>query len=191
MGDVYIKPVPIALGGDVNSPALLSRPAPRRDEIAAWEAANGRLPDDYIAFMMAHNGGTVYPSMFHDNIVDPPEFVGVDENPGVDLLYTWDKFVEGNSYLATDWRQEHVMIGYDYDTSRILISRRPQDFGAVRYWPRNVADWDHEADGPLPVGTVAPSFRDFIFTALFEHEDRIAPRWSIPRDLETAAKVAF
>ncbi len=191
MGDVYIKPVPVALGGDVNKPVLLARPAPRRDEIAAWEAANGRLPDDYIAFMMAHNGGTVYPPMFRHNIIDAPEFVSVDENPGVDLLFTWDNFVKHNGYPVTDWRDGHVMIGHDYDTSRILISQRPQDFGAVRYWPRNVADWDAEADGPIPVGTIAPTFRDFIFTALHENEDRIAPRWSIPRDLETATKVAF
>jgi SMI1 / KNR4 family (SUKH-1) len=192
MTDIYIKPVPVALGGDANKPALLARPAPRRDEIAAWEASNGRLPDDYIAFMMAHNGGTIFPPMFRHNIVDAPEFVAIDENPGVDLLYTWDRFIDVNDDRFSDWRKDHVAIGYDYDTSHILISRRPQDFGAVRYWPRNVSDWDDEADGPIPVGTIAPTFRDFIFTALYNDEEGgNAPRWHIPRDLETATKVAF
>ncbi|MGL5012172.1 MAG: SMI1/KNR4 family protein [Paracoccaceae bacterium] len=191
MADVYIKPVPEALGGDANNPVMIARPAPRRDEIAQWEAEFGRLPDDYIAFLMAHNGGTVYPLAFRHNITDAPEFVEVEENPAVDILFTWDRFLEINAYLLNDWRADHVSIGYDLTSSMILISRRAQDFGAVRYWPRNVSDWDESADGPIPVGTVAPSFRDFIFSALYVDEDGGTPRWRIPADLETAVKVSF
>ena len=191
MGDVDIKPVPIALGGDANKPVLIARPAPRRDELAASEATNDRLPDDYIAFMMAHNGGTVYPASFKHNIADGSALIELEETPAVDLLYTWDRFVGANSYLLSDWRKDHVEVGYDCSSSSILISRRTQDFGAVRYWPRNVSDWDEGADGPIPVGTVAPSFRDFIFSALSADEDGGTPRWYIPRDLETATKVAF
>ncbi len=191
MGDVYIKPVPVALGGDANKPVLLVRPAPRREEIAAWEAANGRLPDDYIAFLMAHNGGTVYPLMFRHNTSDPNEYLEVGPETGVDSLFTWDTFVDINNDAFSDWRRDHVAVGYDMTSSMILISRRPQDFGAVRYWWRNISDWDEAADGPIPVGTVAPTFRDFIFTALFVDEDGGTPRWHIPRDLETATKVAF
>lgn len=191
MGEVHVKPIPVALGGDANKPVLIVRPAPQRNEIALWEAASGRLPEDYIAFMMTHNGGTVHPSRFHHNIADAPEFIYLDPRPGVDSLFTWDDFVKNNGYLPLDWRLENVAIGYAYDTSMIVISQRSNDFGAVRYWPRNVADWDEQADGPLPVGTIAPSFREFIFTALFDDPDGGTPRWSIPADLAKAARVRF
>jgi hypothetical protein len=191
MGDVYIKPVPVAVGGDVMNPQIMARPAPRRDEIAGWEASHGRLPDDYIAFMMAHNGGTIYPLVFRHNSPDPNEFIEIGPETGVDNLFRWDDFVEINDDAFSDWRRENVAIGYDTSSSMILLSRRPQDFGAVRYWWRNISDWDEEADGPIPVGTVAPTFRDFIFNALYVDDDGNAPRWRIPRDLETATKVAF
>jgi hypothetical protein len=191
MAEVYIKQVPIALGGDALKPALMSRPAPTRAEIAHWEAANGRLPEDYIAFMMAHNGGTVYPANFLHNTDDPTEFLEIGPETGIDSLFTWDRFVEVNGFPPVDWRHDHVTIGYDYSSSRILLSRRQQDFGAVRYWWRNISDWDEDEDGPIPVGTVAASFRDFIFTALYASADSGTPRWYIPADLATAAKVSF
>ncbi len=191
MGDVYIKQVPIALGGDANKPVLMARAAPSRDEIAVWETANGPLPDDYIAFMMAHNGGTVYPMAFRNNVTNAPDWLDLEPTGSVDNFFTWDDFVEANGFLKIDWRVEHVIVAYGNEGGSILVSQRPQDHGAVRYWPRNVADWDEEADGPLPVSTLAPTFRDFIFTALYVDEDGGTPRWYIPRDLETATKVAF
>jgi hypothetical protein len=190
MGDVFIKPVPIALGGDATKPVLMARPAPRRDDIAQWEGENGRLAEDYVAFMMAHNGGTVYPQKFRHNTDDPTEFLEIGAQTGVDILFTWDAFVEANSFKPIGWRADHVIIGYDYSSSAILLSRRAQDFGAVRYWWRNLDGWD-EDDGPLPVGEVAPSFRSFIFEKLYAGDDGVATRWSIPRDLETATKVNF
>jgi hypothetical protein len=190
MNDVYIKPVPVALGGDVMKPTHIQRPAPTRAEIAVWEAANDRLPDDYIAFMMAHDGGTIFPQKFMHNTDDPTEFLEIGPETGVDILFTWDAFVEANGYLPLGWRLDHVIIGYDYSSSAIVLSRRPQDFGAVRYWWRNLDGWDGD-DGPLPVGDVAPSFRSFIFEALFDDGSDSATRWSIPRDLATAAKVSF
>jgi hypothetical protein len=190
MGDVFIKPVPIALGGDATKPVLMARPAPRREDIAQWEGEKGRLPEDYVAFMMAHNGGTVYPQKFLHNTDDPTEFLEIGPQTGVDILFTWDAFVEANSYTPIGWRADHVIIGYDYSSSAILLSRRQQDFGAVRYWWRNLDGWD-EDDGPLPVGEVAPSFRSFIFEKLHAGEDDSATRWSIPRDLATAVKVSF
>jgi hypothetical protein len=191
MNTVYIKPVPVAVNGDALNTQVMVRPAPRRDEIAAWEAANGRLPDDYIAFLIAHNGGTVFPLMFRHNTPDPNEYLEVGPETGVDHLFTWDDFVDINNDAFSDWRREHVAVGYDTTSSMIVISRRPQDFGAVRYWWRNISDWDEDADGPIPVGTIAPTFRDFIFTALFADDDGGTPRWRIPSDLQTATKVAF
>jgi hypothetical protein len=191
MGDVYIKAVPVALGGDANKPVLMDRPPPSRAEIAAWEAANGRLPEDYIAFMMAYNGGTVYPMAFHHNITEAPDWLDLEPIASVDSFFTWDAFVEANSFNKVDWRVDHVIVAYANERGNILISQRAQDSGAVRYWPANVADWDEEEDGPLPVATVAPTFRDFIYTSLLDDPDGGTPRWSIPRDLATATKVSF
>ncbi|MGL5010935.1 MAG: SMI1/KNR4 family protein [Paracoccaceae bacterium] len=190
MGDVYIKPVPVALGGDVLKPTLIARPAPSRAEIAQWEAGNGRLPDDYIAFMMGHNGGTIAPQMFQHNTDDPTEFLEIGPETGVDVLFTWDMFETVNATISAAWRAEHVAIGYDYSSSHILLSLRPQDFGAVRYWWRNNGSWD-DFDGPVPIGDVAPSFRSFIFEKIYEHKDGTATRWDLPQDLATAAKVNF
>lgn len=191
MAEVYIKQVPIALGGDALKPVLMNRPPPTRAEIAAWERANGHLPDDYIAFMMAHNGGTVYPMDFNHNVTDAPDWLDLEPTDSIDNFFTWDRFEKTNSYIKVDWRIGHVAIAYGNAGGHILISQRDQDFGALRYWPRNVADWDEESEGPLPVATVAPSFRDFIFNALYTNPDSGNPRWYIPGDLATATKVSF
>lgn len=191
MKDVYIKPVPVALGGDVTKPVLIQRPAPSRIEIGHWEQENGRLPEDYIAFMMAHNGGTIYPAAFETKVSAAPDWLDLEPVVSIDSFFTWDEFVKANGFLKIDWRVDHVSIAYDNSGGRILLSMQPHDHGAVRYWPRNVADWDEEDDGPLPVATVAATFREFVFNVLFDNSTDGPPRWSIPRDLETATKVSF
>jgi hypothetical protein len=191
MGVVYVKAVPVALGGDANKPVLMDRPAPNRAEIAAWEGANTRLPEDYIAFVMAHNGGTVYPMHFRHNIPDADELLDLEEVLAVDILFTWDAFVQDNSATRLAWRTDHVAIGFECAYGYLALSLRPEEFGAVRFWHRNVAHWDEEEDGPMPIGMIAPSFRDFIFAALFDDPDGGTPRWSIPSDLATAVKVSF
>jgi hypothetical protein len=192
MGEVYVKAVPVALGGDANKPVLMDRPPPSRAEIAAWEAENNiRLPQDYVAFLMTHNGGTVYPMHFRHNIADADELLDLEEILAVDILFTWDAFVKDNSATRLGWRADHVAIGYECACGTLALSLRANEFGAVRFWHRNVATWDEEEDGPMPIGTIAPSFRDFIFAALFDDPDGGTPRWSIPRDLQTATKVNF
>jgi hypothetical protein len=191
MGDVYIKPVPVALGGDANKPVMMDRPPPSRAEIAAWEAGNTRLPEDYVAFLMGYNGGTVFPMHFRHNIAGADEAFDLEDVLAVDILFTWDAFVQDNSATKLDWRADHVTIGFECAYGYLALSLRPAEFGAVRFWHRNVAGWDEDDDGPLPIGTIAPSFREFIAVALFDDPDGGTPRWSIPRDLQMATKVSF
>jgi hypothetical protein len=191
MAEVFIKAVPVSLAGNALNPVHMSRPAPQRNEIAAWVADNGRLPDDFIAFMMAHNGGTVYPMDFLHNTIDTRGDLEIGPQTSVDTLFTWDEFVSRNDDPFADWRRDHVAVGDDVSSSLILLSLRPQDFGAVRFWWRNINGLDEVTDGTITVGTIAPSFRSFIFEALYVDPESGTPRWRIPGDLAKATKVSF
>jgi hypothetical protein len=47
MGDVYVKPAPVALDGAINNPVLVTVPVPAALMIGRWEEANDCLPEDY------------------------------------------------------------------------------------------------------------------------------------------------
>ena len=168
-------------------------PPPSMEEVEAWEAANSRLPDDYKAFITTYKGGTVWPMLFETNTEDPTEdFIQAEEEEAVDTLFHWSEFADKNRIDNThNLRQFNLLpIGYDTTGSSLCLSLAQADFGAVRWFWRNMANWDEDEDGPMPIGTVAPSFRAFIYEALFDDGDG-GPRWYIPRDLETAKQVEF
>jgi SMI1-KNR4 cell-wall len=191
MIEVFIKPIPESQDGTGFPPFLPPKAPPSRLEIAAWESAYGRLPNDYVDFLMAYNGGTVFPAHFDHKVIDAPEWLCLEAVESIDCFLTWDRFVQVNAFDGYDWRQDHVLVADCNSGGCLLLSMRAQDHGAVRYWPNNLAGWDVAEDGPLPVATVATTLRGFFATELFTAAENSTPRWHIPRDLATATKIGF
>jgi hypothetical protein len=155
-------------------------------DIAAWEAENTRLSEDYVQFLATYNGGTVYPMQFSTGLdEDIADEWDVPTDTGVDMLHDWATFVSVNA--RNDVRRKHMLqIGVDFESSSIGLA---PDGRVVHLWRNFPGAWDEEDDGPLPVTVLAPDFRSFLLG--LEDRDGTAPRWNVPRDLETAQQVTF
>lgn len=186
MAELYLKHPPRSEGGEWPAP-------PSPEAISEWVGANQPLPEDYKAFLLKYNGGTVYPLEFDNNVdEDAADILDIEATTGVDILFDWDRFVEINGYSGKAWRQFMVAIGYDTTSSIIGLSILPENAGSVLYWWRNLPDaWEEDEDGPMPIGHVAEDFRDFLFQKLYASEGGGHPRWVLPQDLEKAQTVAL
>ncbi len=184
---VYIKEPPYNAGDPDPGPP------PTLEMVAQWESENGRLPDDFKAFITRYKGGTVFPMLFEHNTEDPTDdFIFAEDEEAVDSIFHWSDFSAKNTVDNVSSLREFGLLAFAHDTtgSSLCLSISDDDFGAVKWFWRNMDNWEDVSDEPMPIGTVADSFRAFIFEALFDDGDG-GPRWRIPDDLVSAKRVEF
>lgn len=160
------------------------------EQIVEWERENQALPQEYKDFMSNYNGGFIFPDHFEHNVEDEDDWVEADSPTVLNHVYSWQDFVEKQSFKGNEWRTHFIAVAEDITGSLILLSSRDDDFGHVYYWWRNNDNWD-EDDGPIPLGHLASSFKDFLFTTLFENEEGPTGRWGVKSFFDGASALNF
>lgn len=127
--------------------------------------------------MNKYNGGLIYPYIFHHNVDDPDDWLDdIDETVELSHIYSWEQFIKEQSYVGLDWRVDFVSVGEDITGNLILLRIADDDFGGIYFWYHNNDSWDHD-DGPVPIGKVAPSFKNLLLEVLFS-DDEPDVRWA-------------
>jgi len=160
-------------------------------DIARWEQETGlALPDSYRRFMLAFNGGRVYPRLFRHNV--PPErYPSTEPVTQVNPFYDWAR-------VEAHWRGEiygkgnppgMLLIGCDPGGLEVLLSVRSEDRGQISCWPHTTNLWG--TDGNDHVWHQAPSFEAFL-DSLFDREDGTDYKgWHRPIYDQQARPLAF
>lgn len=96
--------------------------------IEAWEAEAGlALPEAYSRFLAAFNGGHVYPNLFDLRIAGSR----VSETGRLERLHDFSTVAGLWRTAAEDRRADVLPVGCDAEGAAVLLSLRPDDFGAV------------------------------------------------------------
>ncbi|SCY43994.1 SMI1/KNR4 family protein [Microvirga guangxiensis] len=118
-----------------NEPGWSSVKNPSQD-IARWESETGlSLPDDYRRFMLAFNGGYVYPSHFRHGVPRNLSPHGGDAT-FVSQFYNWtiaERYWHGEMWGKAK-PPDMFEIGSDPDGLSIFLSLRSADHGQVFCW---------------------------------------------------------
>jgi hypothetical protein len=152
---------------------------PSEQELSAWEIATGlKLPGDYRNFLLAWNGGTVFPYVFTHRY---PQATPTETELILDVLCDWDDVLD-NSRLqdALHLRSlppQHLVIGSDPCSVYVLISLAPDTYGHIMTWYKNYYfTWGEPENDQL--GEVAPSFSAFIGSLKEGKPDDYHAYWS-------------
>jgi hypothetical protein len=148
--------------------------------ISNWERSSGlTLPADYRAFLIRYDGGRPYPNMFRHSALSPDDGSVNPTEHFLDQLYSWDRVVAWSDELGDRLPGGCLTIGADPGLLEIVISLRPEDFGAVYSWVRSWTSWGSVENAYLcPQGQ---SFGAFV-TSLFDDEDESGhDYWHTPR----------
>ncbi|MFC1458999.1 SMI1/KNR4 family protein [Microvirga arabica] len=160
-------------------------------DIRIWEKTNGmRLPDGYRRFMLAFNGGCVYPRLFFYAV--PLEYYPSTEPVTfVDLFYSWSdvrKYSRGDVYGRGN-PPDMLFIGSTPGGLQILMSLRAEEFGQIFCWVHNTNIWG--TDGNDHIWYQASSFENFL-KSLYDEPDRSDyDNWRIPIYDKLAKPLAF
>lgn len=144
-----------------------------RAAIEAWEKANGiALPADYRAFMLAYNGGHVYPLMF-DYTIPLDHYPTTDPTPTtyVDPVYDWamvEKIWNGGIFSHRN-PPGMLVIGSNPGGLEILLSVQPSSAGRIFTWLHTLHPWG-DPDNNM-AWEQAPTFRAFI-DSLYDNATR-------------------
>lgn len=160
-------------------------------DITRWERATGiTLPDGYRRFMLAFNGGRVYPRLFQHNI-PLDRYPSADPVTMVDPLYPW-------AQAESHWRGEvygrgtppdMLFVGCDPGGLEILLSLRPADLGQIFCWPHSTNLWG--TDDNTQVWHQAVSFEAFL-ESLYDLEDSSDHAgWYVPIYDKLARRLGF
>ena len=140
------------------------------EAISAWEGAAGvALPADYRRFMTRYNGGYPYPNMFLHTALTPGAGCANPAEHFCDPLYTWERTLTWSAELGDRLPPGCLSIGSDPGLIEIVLSRHPEDFGAVYSWLRNHGIWGSAENSYIC--PQAPSFAGFL-AGLFDNEER-------------------
>ncbi|MBA8881473.1 SMI1/KNR4 family protein [Phyllobacterium myrsinacearum] len=147
-------------------------PNPAAD-VAAFERENNiKLPDGYRRFMLAYNGGRVYPCMFTYTV--PLEiYPSTEPVTFLDPLYDWAYAMQlwnGDIYLGSN-PPNMLIIGSDPGGLQVLLSLRKDSYGKVFTWVQSQDS--RGVEGNDMIYLQANSFRDFI-ASLFDNANRDA-----------------
>lgn len=153
---------------------------PIASAISSWEQSAGyALPSDYRAFLVNFNDGRPYPNMFRHTSLIPEEGSPNPTEHFVDPFYSWGRTVEWSHELENRLPDGCLSIGADPGLLEIVLSLRPEDFGAVYSWVRNWASWGSAENNYLCLQ--ASSFGAFV-AALFDDDEQNGHNyWHTPR----------
>lgn len=151
--------------------------------ITAWESASARrLPQGYRAFLLAYNGGRIYPAMF--DVRQPPEVWGMaDMATFCDPLYGWE-------YAISLWQQETYFdstppdmffIGCNPGGMEILMSLRAHDHGRIYTWWGANVPWGDAGNTDSNLYLQANDFADFIAQMYETPDGQAMEYWATPR----------
>jgi len=167
------------------------RTPPSTEEFRDWENDNHKLPETYLRFMTAFDGGFIYPNAFYHNTKDPDDWLDdVDDITHLSHLYSWSAFKKEQSYSHQAWGQDFVAIGEEIASGNILMKVAGDETGAIFFWYRNNDSWDDD-DGPVPIGKISDSFEAFILKDLFTPSDGPDGRWESFFEDGTAEALSF
>lgn len=152
-------------------------------EIATWEAANNvQLPVTYRGFLLAYNGGRIYPGMFQMNMT--PEQLGSSETMSmVDPLYDFATAVSlwnGDVYRGGE-PKPFFFIGTDPGGMELLMSLRPTDHGAIFLWFGTDLPWGSGGNVETNLHPQAASFSAFIASLTDTADEQGRAHWETPR----------
>lgn len=119
--------------------------------IEDWEKRTGlRLPAVYRTFMRRYNGGHPFPLMFRHGLPTDVSPSG-DLETLLDTLYQWSVVEEIWSGAAYGHATPPGMlfIGADIGTLEVLLSVRPEDYGAIYLWRHSLDPWGKGANTRL------------------------------------------
>lgn len=152
---------------------------PSRD-IVAWESRTGHaLPDSYRRFMLAFNGGRVYPRLFR-SAVPLERYPFIEPVTFVDPFYSWadvEEYSRGDVY-GRGTPPDMLFIGSDPCGLEILMSLRAADYGQIFCWVHSMNIWG--TDGNDWVWNQAPSFEAFLDLLHDEPDASDYEGWHIP-----------
>lgn len=115
--------------------------------VEAWEALSGvELPEDYRRFIVAFDGGHLYPNLF-DVVLPGERFASAGR---LERLHDFETAADCWRDAPGDDGRSKLRIGQTADGAAILLSLAREDFGAV------LIEWN-SAEAP-----VAPDFGAFI-----------------------------
>jgi hypothetical protein len=140
------------------------------EDIARWERTTGlSLPDAYRRFMLAFNGGRIYPRLFRYTV--PLEFYPSTEPVTyVNPFYSWadaERYWRGDVY-DRGTPPDMLFIGCNPGGLEILLSLRPADFGQIFCWLHSTNIWG--TDGNDRLWLQAVSFEAFL-DSLYDEPD--------------------
>ncbi|OJV94841.1 MAG: hypothetical protein BGO39_34035 [Chloroflexi bacterium 54-19] len=132
-------------------------PASESDVREFESLIKSRLPEDYRAFLLAHNGGEPDPEVFF-----------INESQGDDILAKFYGLYKEPKYSSLAWCFETyrgrmpsniIPIGTDPGGNQVCLSIGGSDYGAIYFW-------DHEGIGETPpyenLYLLAPNFSAFL-----------------------------
>lgn len=162
-----------------------------RQAIIAWESKTGHiLPSGYRRFMLAFNGGCVYPRLFRYSVplnlypsVEPVTFV--------DPFYSWEmaeKYWNGEIFHRGT-PPEMAFIGCNPGGLEILMSLRKKDHGHIFCWLHSTSPWG--TDGNDQLWHQANSFEEFLGSLYDKPDGSDYEDWHIPLYSELAKPLVF
>jgi hypothetical protein len=149
-------------------------------DIALWESRTERLlPDGYRRFMLAFNGGRVYPRLFRYNV--PLDlYPSAEPVTLVDPFYSWARVEEywRGSVYSRAMPENMLVIGGDPGGLEILLSVRPDNYGQIFCWvDGSHSDDTHENDR---IWFQAASFEGFLDSLYDEADGSDYENWHVP-----------
>jgi hypothetical protein len=140
------------------------------DELRAFEDTyHLRLPDDYRAFLLKHNGGIVTPYAFsfeRDNVIDGSWvgwFYGLHHNgleyTSLEDVYVSQRIAGQSLYSVTP--TDYFIFASDMGKNDLCFSLKETDYGAVYYVDTDEIDTINGQD-VARLYYIAPSFTAFL-----------------------------
>ncbi len=162
-----------------------------RQAIAAWEDRTGhRLPDGYRRFMLAFNGGRVYPRLFRYSL-PLKHYPSVEPITILNPFYSWDsaeRYWHGEVYRRGT-PPDMFFIGCDPGGLQILMSVRAEDYGQIFCWVHSTNVWG--TDGNDRLWHQADSFENFLDTLFDEPDESDYKSWNRPGYDKLAKPLVF
>jgi hypothetical protein len=132
-----------------------------RDSLRPIESQMGRpLPDDYVAFLVTHNGGRPKPSDFTFRTKS-----GESTDSSIQCFFGWCDdanygLLQNLSVYEDRIVTEFIPIACDALGNLLLLSLRPSDYGSVWFWDHELESEDHPTMDNMDM--VADSFTEFV-----------------------------
>lgn len=131
------------------------------ERLSRFESAIGqRLPDDYRAFLLEHNGGDPEPAIF-----------AIGEAEGTDVVQEFYGLHDGPDFLRLDraWEGHRewvpatlIPIAYDPGGNMICLGVRGEERGTIFVWDHELAPGEGGIETFENITPIAPSFAVFL-----------------------------